>query len=115
MAQANNSPATSSTQETNKHLTEEQKVQQLISYVRHMQGATFIRNGSEYNCERAADHLQSKWEKHKEEVKDANGFIDELASKSGMSGKPYQIRFADGKTVNSGVVLHQELARIEAQ
>lgn len=94
-------------------LTESQKVQQLIEWVRHLEGATFIRNGEEYNCQQAADHLQSKWEKHKDQVKTAEEFIDALASKSGMSGEDYQIRFADGKTVTSGEALHQQLQRIE--
>jgi len=96
-------------------LTESQKVQQLIDWVRHLEGATFIRNGEEYNCQQAADHLQSKWEKHKDQVKTAEEFIDALASKSGMSGEDYLIRFADGKTVKSGEALHQQLQRIEQQ
>jgi len=94
-------------------LTESQKVQQLIEWVRHLEGATFIRNGEEYNCQQAADHLQSKWEKHKDQVKTAQEFIDALASKSGMSGEDYQIRFADGKTVTCGEALHQQLQQIE--
>ncbi len=94
-------------------LSESQKVQQLINCVRNMKEATFIRNGSSYTCQQAADHLQAKWEKHQQEVKTATNFIDALASKSGMSGKPYQIRFADGRTVNCSEVLHQELAKMK--
>ncbi|MBF9253424.1 DUF5329 family protein [Pontibacter sp. 172403-2] len=94
-------------------LTEPQKVERLIEWVRHLDGATFIRNGEEYNCQQAADHLQSKWEKHKDEVKTAEEFIDGLASKSGMTGEDYLIRFPDGKTVTCGEALHQQLQRIE--
>ena len=94
-------------------LSESQKVQQLIDWIRHLEGATFIRNGDEYNCQQAADHLQSKWEKHKDQVKTAEEFIRVLASSSGMSGKDYQIRFADGKTVTSAEALQEQLQRIE--
>lgn len=94
-------------------LSESQKVQQLIDWIRNLKGATFIRNGSAYDSQKAADHLQAKWEKHQDEVKTAKGFIEELASKSGTSGKDYLIRFADGKTVTSGEALHEQLQRIE--
>lgn len=93
-------------------LTESQKVEQLIGWVRNLKGATLIRNGAEYNCQQAADHLQSKWEKHKDRVKTAEEFIDALASKSGMSGRDYLIRYADGKTVTSAAALRQQLQRI---
>lgn len=94
-------------------LTESQKVHELITYVRGMKDATFIRNGSKHSCKEAADHLQAKWEKHKGDVKTARGFIDELASKSGMSGKDYLIQFADGRTETSASVLNKRLKQLE--
>ncbi|MHA6249660.1 DUF5329 family protein [Pontibacter sp. CAU 1760] len=98
---------------TSSRLTESQKVQELITYVRSMKDATFIRNGSKHSCKEAADHLQAKWEKHKADVKTARGFIDELASKSGMSGKDYLIQYADGRTETSASVLNKKLKQLE--
>lgn len=94
-------------------LTESQKVERLIQFVRGMKGATFIRNGSEHTCKEAADHLQSKWEKHKNQVKSAENFIEEIASRSGMTGQDYLIRFADGTEVTTNEVLTKELKRLE--
>ncbi|MDX5436146.1 MAG: DUF5329 domain-containing protein [Pontibacter sp.] len=96
-----------------KSLTEDQKVYHLIQYVYKMKDATFIRNGSEHTCREAAEHLESKWEKHKDDVKTARGFIKELASSSGLTGEPYMIRFADGTEKTTNEVLTQELMQLE--
>lgn len=111
VAQQDSVPVSQSS--SNVALTESQKVEQLIMAIRSMNNATFIRNGSEYSCKEAADHLQAKWNKHSNRIKDANAFIEHLASKSSMSGKPYLIKFADGKTYKSADILNKELQRIE--
>ena len=107
--QVTKKPATATT----KKLTEEQKINHLIKYVHGLDGATFIRNGSDYPAKAAADHLQMKREKAGSRVKTARQFIDVLASESSMSGKAYQIKFKDGKTYSSRQVLMKELERIE--
>ncbi|WP_299755232.1 DUF5329 family protein [uncultured Pontibacter sp.] len=93
--------------------TEDQKVERLIQFIAKMDGATFIRNGSEHTCRQAAEHLESKWEKHRDSIKTAKGFVEELASRSGLSGKPYQIRFADGTVKTTNEVLLTELKQLE--
>ncbi|MHC2993113.1 hypothetical protein OB13_16580 [Pontibacter sp. HJ8] len=92
-------------------LSEETKVDLLITYLRTLEGATFIRNNSEYKPEQAASHLQSKWQKHAAQVKTAENFILKLASES-SSGTPYTIRFSDGKLLPTREVLLGELQRI---
>ncbi|WP_018477031.1 DUF5329 family protein [Pontibacter roseus] len=92
-------------------ISEEQKVDRLIAYLRSLEGAIFIRNNSEYKPEQAASHLQSKWQKHGARVKTAEGFVLKLASES-SSGTPYSIRFPDGKTLTCREALLQELQRI---
>ena len=94
------------------NLTEEEKVSHLINYVRTLQGSTFIRNGKEYEPGKAADHLQSKYNKHKKRVKTAHDFVDKLATFS-KTKEPYQIRLADGQTIPCGELLNIELKRIE--
>ncbi|TPE45157.1 DUF5329 family protein [Pontibacter mangrovi] len=112
MAQAN---AVANTTMSTPKLSEEQKVERLIQLVAKMDGATFIRNGSDHTCREAAEHLESKWEKHRDEVKTAQGFIKELASHSGLTGEPYQIRFADGTVKTTQEVLLAELQELEQQ
>ncbi|PRY16413.1 hypothetical protein CLV24_101259 [Pontibacter ummariensis] len=96
-------------------LSEADKVERLIEFVRDMKGATFIRNGFEHTAQEAADHLQSKWRKHRKKVKSAKGFVEELASRSGLTGIAYRIRFQDGTTLTTNQVLTQELERLEEQ
>ncbi len=44
----------------------------------------------------------------------AQDFVDRIASFSGTSGKPYLIRFQDGKEIKCRDYLLGELKRIEA-
>jgi uncharacterized protein YacL (UPF0231 family) len=96
-------------------LTEAQKVERLLQYIRTLEGATFIRNGMEHTCQEAADHLQAKWEKHMSKISTAEEFVLNLASASGLSGEEYKIRFQDGTTVTTKEVLLEELKRLEQQ
>ncbi|MBK0402075.1 DUF5329 family protein [Adhaeribacter sp. BT258] len=93
-------------------MTEEEKVNHLIDYIRHLSGSVFIRNGKEYSPEKAADHLLSKWKKHKKKVKTAQGFVERLATYS-KTDEPYMIRFSDGHMEKCGDLLSLELQRIE--
>ncbi|KAA9326052.1 DUF5329 family protein [Adhaeribacter soli] len=94
-------------------LTEDQKIEHLINYIRGLEGATFIRNGSEYSAKAAAEHLELKRKNAGSRIKTARQFIDNLASESSMSGKKYQIRMKEGKTYFSRELLLKELERIE--
>jgi hypothetical protein len=63
----------------------------------------FSRNGSWYNAQKAADHLQSKYEYllKKHVVTSTESFIELAATKSSMSGKPYQVRCGKTAPVSS--------------
>ena len=113
MATVNKPHGSTIKSETSVKLTESQKVERLIQFVRSMDGAVFIRNGSEHSCQQAADHLMSKWEKHKDDIRSAKEFIEKLASTSGLSGEPYKIKFKDGTIKTTSAVLSQELKRLE--
>src|ERR1700694_3900379 len=80
---------------------EKKKIDFLIASVEGLQGAKFIRNGTEYNGKEAADHLRLKYKSAGDRVKTADDFIRLCASKSSMSGKPYKIKYSDGKIINS--------------
>lgn len=94
-------------------VVEDEKINQLINYLRHLPNAIFIRNGSEFSPEKAADHLQGKWEKHKNKIKTAHDFVEKLATVS-KTKEPYQIRFSDGRTLTCNEVLNKELSRMES-
>ncbi|MDP1727009.1 MAG: DUF5329 family protein [Bacteroidota bacterium] len=95
-------------------LSEEQKITQLINYIEKLD-AKFIRNGSEYTPVDAAKHLRMKREKAGKKIKTAKDFIDCIASKSSMSGEPYQIKYANGLKLNVRDVLYYELKKVESK
>ncbi|NWJ40768.1 MAG: DUF5329 domain-containing protein [Geothrix sp.] len=93
---------------------EAQKIEALIQAVADLQGAVFIRNGTEHSPKEAADHLRLKWKNAGRRVKTAPEFIQYCASGSSLSGKPYEIRLQDGRTVPARDWLWTELKRMES-
>lgn len=55
-------------------------------------GCTFIRNGKAYDAEDAESHLRMKYRRGRRWATTPEKFIERLASKSSMSGKPYLMR-----------------------
>jgi len=88
---------------------EKAKIEALISHIEGLEGAVFIRNGSEYDAASAAKFLRAKWKREDKNVNTAADFITKGASVSGTSGKPYVIRFKDGKEVPCGDYLATRL------
>lgn len=89
-------------------VVEQKKIQFLINHIAKSE-VRFIRNGSEYSAKEAASHLkmklnnaQNSWFAPDKSKWTAVMFIEKIASKSSMSGKPYQIKLKTGKLVNSG-------------
>jgi hypothetical protein len=89
------------------------EIAHLIDFVRHS-SCTFIRNGTEYTGAQAADHVQAKYDYYKSDIKTVDDFIDRAASKSMLSGKPYQVRCADGKTITAADWIRTEDAAYRA-
>lgn len=104
-------PTTPATQAA---MSESEKIQALISTVEKSDGLVFIRNGSAHDPAQAASHLRLKWKNAGKRVRTAEDFIRYCATGSSMSGKPYRIRFADGRVQESAVYFHAQLRRIEA-
>ena len=95
-------------------LTEDQKIEALIQAVRQLTEAKFVRNGTEYDGDSAANHMRNKWNLSKSKIQTARDFIKQAASESSVSGKPYLIRFADGREVTSAEYLTGVLVQIES-
>jgi hypothetical protein len=97
-----------------KPLTEDQKIEALIKHVAELKDAQFVRNDKEHDAKAAAEHLRKKWDYAKKEIKTARDFVDKIASKSSTTGKPYLIRFKNGREVKAGEYLLERLKEIEA-
>jgi hypothetical protein len=85
------------------------KIRYLIESVETLPGATFIRNGDEYDAKKAADHLRLKLKTAGNRVKTAEDFIRLCGSKSSVTGKAYRIRFSDGTTLDAETFFRKRL------
>jgi Family of unknown function (DUF5329) len=91
-------------------LSEREKIERLLAHIAVMEGAAFIRNGSEHDAADAASHLRTKWEAADDDGKmTAEQFVERIASKSSLSDEPYRIRLKDGAEVGAGEYLRQQL------
>ena len=88
---------------------EKKKIEFLLNQIANLKGAKFWRNGSSHSPKEAVDHLRMKWTKAGGSVKTAQDFIQKIASKSSVSGKAYEIEFADGKKTELKDFLYQKL------
>ena len=91
---------------------EKQKIEALIAKVASLEDARFVRNGSEYNSKNAAKFLRAKWSSNDAEISTAQDFIAKAGTGSSTSGKPYLIRFKEGREVPCGDYLKGELAKL---
>lgn len=90
-------------------LSETQKIETLIKAVEQLKEAKFYRNGELHDAAAAAKHLRMKWEKAGSRIKTAIDFIEKIASKSSMSGEPYKIVYANGKSVLARDFFYEKL------
>ncbi len=90
----------------------EKEIESLLHYLGALDGAVFIRNGSEHTAPEAEAHLRTKWEKQQDQIHSAEDFIRLCGTQSSMSGTPYEIRFKDGKQMPAAEVLRAELKRL---
>jgi hypothetical protein len=93
-------------------LTEGQKIDRLIARVESLEGAKFIRNGTEHSPGDAAKHLREKRDYAGDKLKTAEEFIEQIGSRSSLTGEEYTIRFADGRVVKAGEFLREDLKKL---
>jgi Family of unknown function (DUF5329) len=76
----------------------------------------FFRNGSWYEGKKAAAHLRDKYEflAMGDRIQTAEDFIEEAATKSSLSGQPYQVRCGRDQAVASNQWLRDALERYRA-
>jgi hypothetical protein len=83
----------------------EPEIEKLLGALQQIEGAAFVRNGTDYTTVQACEHLRLKWSKQKDSIHSAEDFILLCGTKSSMSGKPYLIKFADGHSEECGPYL----------
>lgn len=96
-----------------KPATEKQKIEALIKNIEGLKDAKFVRNDREYDAQAAGKFLRGKWSANESDIKSAVQFIDKAASVSSTTGKPYKIRFKDGKEIKTGDYLRAELKKLD--
>ncbi len=76
----------------------------------------FFRNGSWHDARSAAAHLRDKYEilSRADRIQTAEDFIEQAATKSSLSGLPYQVRCGGEEAVASNEWLRHLLARYRA-
>jgi hypothetical protein len=76
----------------------ESAITYLLAYVENAD-VVFIRNNREHTPQEAAAHMRRKYNHFKDQIKTPENFILLTGVKSLMSGKAYQVRLKNGKTV----------------
>ncbi len=89
-------------------LTEEEKIEKLLYIIAHT-NLIFIRNGDEHKPAEAASHLRSKWDYAKNDIHTVDDFIKKIGSKSSSSGKPYEVKFPNGKTIPAEIWMREQI------
>ncbi|WP_162578679.1 DUF5329 family protein [Variovorax sp. PBS-H4] len=96
----------------------EQEHKLIMALIAHVQGMTtmkFLRNGEPHDAGEAAEHMQAKYKHFRDEIVTAEDFIERCASRSELTGKPYMVKLADGKTHEARGFLTQELRAMRQQ
>ena len=94
-------------------LAEPERIAALLDAVERS-GAIFVREGAEYSGVEGRRHLERKLRHAGDRVKTAEDFIENIASRSSLTGRPYLVRLPTGEEMEAGVWLHRKLAEIDA-
>jgi len=95
--------------------TEQARIERLLDAVAQLKDAQFVRNGQAPASADAARFLREKLKSRGADVATAEQFIERIASVSSTSGKPYLIRFADGRELTSAEFLRTRLKAIDGR
>jgi len=94
------------------NLSEKEKIDYLLEALENS-NLIFIRNGDEYSSKEARAHMQKKFEYAGSRITSVDQFIIYLATKSSISGKPYYVKYPDGKKVQSSIWMRELLSKLE--
>jgi hypothetical protein len=92
--------------------SEKEKIDYLLEALENS-NLIFIRNGDEYSSKEARAHIQKKFEYAGNRITNSDQFITYLATKSSISGKPYYVKYPDGRKVQSSIWMRELLNKLE--
>lgn len=88
---------------------EKARTESLLTELGKQQNLTFTRNGTEHNAADAESHLRLKLRKTEKRLNTTEQFIDNVASKSSITGEIYQVKDAQGNVLPANQYLHDLL------
>ena len=87
----------------------ETEIKHLLDFIA-ASGCTFIKNGSEHPAPEARSHMEMKYDYGKGKITRAEEFIEHVASKSSLTGRPYLVR-CEGREFPTSQWLTADLER----
>ncbi|GHU30498.1 hypothetical protein AGMMS50256_17530 [Betaproteobacteria bacterium] len=91
---------------------EETRINALLSALEKRSTLVFIRNGDAHSAAEAVDHLKLKLGHTRDRLQTAEQFIDQVASSSSITGKPYWVREPGKGERKAGDFLHELLRQL---
>ncbi|GHT81166.1 hypothetical protein AGMMS49543_03090 [Betaproteobacteria bacterium] len=91
---------------------EEARINALLAALEQRSTLVFIRNGDAHGAAEAAQHLKLKLGRTRDRLQTAEQFIDQVASSSSISGKPYLVREPGKSEQHARDFLHELLRQI---
>lgn len=89
--------------------SQQAEVEHLIAYLENSD-CSMLRNGREYSGEEGARHVRRKYGHFRDKIDSTEEFIELSASKSTISGKPYEVHCPGQPAKESATWLLEELA-----
>ena len=95
-------------------LTESDKIKFLLNELEKSDpNLKFIRNGEEFTGKDAREHMQKKLDYAGKRIKTVNDFIDQIATKSYLTGNVYYVKLPNGGRVESAKWLRDTLKKLD--
>ncbi|WP_369308389.1 DUF5329 family protein [Providencia rettgeri] len=88
---------------------EKTRTESLLVELGKQQKLVFMRNGTEHSAADAEAHLRLKLRKTEKRLNTTEQFIDNVASKSSITGEVYQVKDAQGNVFSANQYLHDLL------
>lgn len=94
-------------------LTEEQRIERLLTRMATLRDAFFLRDGVEYTAADEVKTLKAKWDAMKAEKPTAVQFVEKISPKASEGPNAYNLRFSDLRILPVRSFLEEELAEQE--
>lgn len=89
-----------------------ERIERLLSAIGERRDLRFVRNGADYPASDAARFLREKFKARSDGVTSAESFVEHIATRSSTTGRPYLIRWPDGREQAAAEFLLAELKRV---